>query len=624
MPGIQTEAEARAKIHQQLEAVHWDLTDTNQVRQERTLASGSRTDYELCDRHGRAIAVIEAKKSITNPPEAREQAHKYADELGVDLVFLANGEEVWYWRPSAEAHPHRVATFFTQADLERKAQAFRARRDPLGVPIDESIAGGGGRTYQIDCINTLCKLMQQGARKLLVEMATGTGKTRTAAALIKRLFEAQQITRVLFLCDRITLARQAQQECFAEHIPELPSYVLKHGRFKDEFLITVTTLQSMVNIYQDYSAGYFDLVITDECHRSIYGRWQRVLDHFDGIKVGLTATPCVASEVDRIEFLEDRESIRDTLLFFECQRPHFVYGIREAIKDGHLAGYDIYKAKTTITADGVKISRKDVDHPDNPRDLIDELFGEKKEVYIDPLALERKITIPERNRAICREFREVLENGFQDQRGPHQPLDGKTIVFAVTKRHAQTLAAMLDVEFAHCKPAPNVPYADYVVSGLDQAGSGESASTIIDRFKYETYPKILVSVGMLDTGFDCPEATNLVMARFTKSAILYQQMRGRGSRLCTLANGTAKERFTIFDFVGVTDYFNDDSEDPAGGVLLVRRGRETKGGYRPSRGAHRGRLGRDRSHLPRMDRSRPRRPTGRPPRLPRTRTNDHP
>ncbi len=163
------------------------------------------------------------------------------------------------------------------------------RRDPLTIPIDQRIVD---RAYQVDCINALCREMNGlGRRKLLVEMATGTGKTRTAAALIKRLFEASAVTRVLFLVDRITLAKQTE-DAFSEHLPDYPCYVLRAGRrFQDEKRITITTLQSMINIYRDYSAGYFDLIITDECHRSIYGKWSGILKYFDGTQIGLTATP---------------------------------------------------------------------------------------------------------------------------------------------------------------------------------------------------------------------------------------------------------------------------------------------------------------------------------------------
>src|SRR6185437_6075801 len=249
-------------------------------------------DYLLCDRNGRGLAVVEAKKSSVHAPTAAEQARHYAELADVPYIFLANGREVWFWDWRHEAHPHQVAGFFGQADLERRIASATMRRDLLSIPIDKRIAG---RDYQHRCIDTLCQEIERGRRKLLVEMATGTGKTRTAAAFIKRLFEANAVTRVLFLVDRIPLAKQTE-DAFAEHLPELPAYVLRAGRrFQDEKRITITTLQSMVNIYSEYSSGYFDLVISDECHRSIYGKWSGVLKHFDGVQVGLTATPCVVN-----------------------------------------------------------------------------------------------------------------------------------------------------------------------------------------------------------------------------------------------------------------------------------------------------------------------------------------
>jgi type I restriction enzyme, R subunit len=175
-------------------------------------------------------------------------------------------------------------------------------------------------------------------------MATGTGKTRTAAAFIKRLFEANAITRVLFLVDRIPLAKQTE-DAFAEQLPDFPAYVLRAGRrFQDEKRITMTTLQSMVNIYHEYSAGYFDLVISDECHRSIYGKWSGVLKHFDGIQVGLTATPCVANPED-LGDEEDKLFVRDTLRFFEVDRPTFTYKMKDAICANSVPSTDV-DAKT--------------------------------------------------------------------------------------------------------------------------------------------------------------------------------------------------------------------------------------------------------------------------------------
>nr|WP_209883122.1 DEAD/DEAH box helicase family protein [Azospirillum soli] len=566
---VSNEAFSRVKIDAQLKDVSWSLVDGKSVRYEYVLPDGTRADYVLCNRHGHSLAVVEAKKATTNPPEAETQALNYAKQLGVPFIFLANGEEVWFWEWEREAHPRRVTTFFNQADLERAEALRKLRVDPLTVPIDTKIAG---RPYQSECINALCQGIQHGRRKLLVSMATGTGKTRTAAAFIKRLFEANLVSRVLFLVDRITLAKQAE-DAFAEYLPDYPAYVLRGGRrFQDEKRITVSTLQTFIGEYASLPSSYFQLIIVDECHRSIYGQWSGTLKHFDGIQVGLTATPCVLKDADQLPDPEDGKFIRDTLRFFEVSEPTYTYSLKQAIQEGHLVPYHIFKAMTVKTAaeGGFEVKREELDWSamdDDTRAEFETLFNGEDTITVDPSALERKFTIPERNRAIVREFRQVLEKGFAGKDGVRRaPMWGKTIVFGVTKRHAETLAQMFDQEFADKKPSPEVRYADFVVSGTGDDDSVDGM-TKIKRFKDERFPQILVSVNMLDTGFDCPEVVNLVMARFTKSAILYQQMRGRGTRQ---APHIKKPNFTLFDFVGVTDYHGDDEDMPEGGFVTSK------------------------------------------------------
>lgn len=562
-----TEAFSRVKIDAQLRDVGWAVEDGVSVRFEYTLSDGTRADYVLCNRHGHAVAVLEAKRTSRSARDGERQGRSYAELLGVPFVYLSNGEELWAWEPAAEAHPRPIKTLPSQLDLERLLALREQRRDPLTVPIDTRIAG---RDYQQACIDTLCQEIKLGRRKMLVEMATGTGKTRTAAALIKRLFEAGQVSRVLFLVDRITLAKQAE-DAFAEYLPEFPAYVLRAGRrFQDEKRITVSTLQTFIGEYHKLPSSYFQLVIVDECHRSIYGKWSGTLRHFDALMVGLTATPCVAAPGE-LRDLEDGAFVRDTLRFFEVDQPTFRYGIKQAIQEGHLLPYKIYKAKTVKTAaeDGFEVRRDELDwsamDPDTKAEL-EWLFGADDKIVVDPNALERKFTIPERNRAIVREYRNVVENGFVGSDGQlRKPMLGKAIAFAVTKRHAETLASMFDQAFADKKPSPEVRFADYVVSGVG-ADDTVDAFAKIDRFKKEPYPKVLVSVNMLDTGFDAPEVVHLVMARFTRSSILYQQMRGRGTRR---ADHIKKSSFTIFDFVGVTDYHHDDESSPEGGLVVT-------------------------------------------------------
>jgi type I restriction enzyme R subunit len=242
--------------------------------------------------------------------------------------------------------------------------------------------------------------------------------------------------------------------------------------------------------------------------------------------------------------------------------------------------YQIYKAQTVKTAaeGGFEVKRTELDWSamsEEARGELEQVFGERDSVVIDPSALERRFTIPERNRAIVREFAQVLDHGYVDAKGiQRKPLIGKTIVFAVNKRHAETLAQLFDTQFSHLKPSPELRFADYVVSGQ---GSDDNTDgmTKIRRFKKEKFPQILVSVNMLDTGFDCPDVVNLVFARFTRSSILYQQMRGRGTR-----KAKGKPVFTMFDFVGVADYHGDSDDYAEGGIVIAKQARKK---YEPRR-----------------------------------------
>ena len=572
-----TEAFSRVRIDALLADAGWNLIDGASVLFEHALPDGSRADYVLCDRAGRPMAVVEAKRASVEPIAAQDQARHYAELLEVPFVFLSNGAEVRFLDSDADAHAREIATFYSQEDLERRVAARAVRRALSDIPIDRQIVD---RNYQIDCIETLSDEITRGRRKLLVEMATGTGKTRTAAAFIKRLFEAGAVTRVLFLVDRIALAAQAE-DAFTDHLRDYPCHVLRPGRgFDRAKRITIATLQTMIAEYRRLSSGYFDLVITDECHRSIYGRWSGALRHFDGTQLGLTATPCTVDTArTAASDPDDGRFVRDTLRFFEVEEATFRYTLQRAIAEGYLAPYRIYRAMTVKTAaeGGFEVRRHQLDltaMDEATRAEFEELFGASDTIAVDPRALERKFTIPERNRAIVREFRNVMENGFTGRDGIRRfPSRGKTIVFAVTKRHAETLATMFDEHFADLKLRPTTRYADFVVSDVG-GGPSPDASTIIKRFKQEEFPQILVSVNMLDTGFDCPEVVNLVMARFTKSAVLYRQMRGRGTRK---APHIRKTDFTMFDFVGVTDFHGDDDGTIAGDVVREPSGPLTPG-----------------------------------------------
>ena len=286
-----TEAFARFRIDALLVDAGWELTDGSSVLFEHALPDGTQADYVLCDRQGRPVAALEAKRASIGPITTQDQGCHYAEQLGVPFVFLSNGEEVWFLDRETEAHACEVAGFYAQDDLERRIAARLTRSNLSTAAIDRRVID---RDYQIKCVEALSTEISHGRRKPLAEMAAGTGKTHMAAAFIKRLFDAGLVTRVFFLFDRTALARQAE-DAFTDHLGAYPCHVLRPGRVFDRGKrVTIGTLQTVISEYCCLSPGYFDLVITDECHRSIYGKWSGELRHFDGIQLGLTVAPCTA------------------------------------------------------------------------------------------------------------------------------------------------------------------------------------------------------------------------------------------------------------------------------------------------------------------------------------------
>jgi len=342
------------------------------------------------------------------------------------------------------------------------------------------------RDYQQDAMCALDHAFELGKRRFLIELPTGTGKTDLVCLYLKRLFEANWCERVLILVDRDQLANQmhgAVNDLLSEH----SSYWLKSGVKRQEKQITVALLQTMIGRYEDFTPGYFDVVITDEAHRSIYGSWQLALTYFDCLHVGLTATP--AAYIDR-----------NTHEFFECEagKPDFSYPIQEAFANGYLTPYVFAEGITELISEGVDFE------------------GE----HYDPRQFERKWTNAKTNRLMMEEFDRLAHSNYLES-APHcKTAPGKAIVFAITKHHAARLTEYLN----ELHPEHGGRYAEIITSDI---GDVDAA---IKRLKKEGLPLVGVSVGMLDTGFDLREVLHLVMARRVRSPILYQQMRGRGTR----------------------------------------------------------------------------------------------
>jgi type I restriction enzyme R subunit len=342
------EAQTRAaQINPQLERADWNLADQAQVRFEVPVAGYDRrpwngfTDYCLYDSDGSVIAVIEAKKTARNPREGEEQLRQYIDEISknqsfVPFGFMTNGLHHYFWEVGL-AHPRMVSGFFTPDDLRRLKFVRNNKTSLKGAPINNSIVE---RPYQLEAIRRVAEAFEAGKRRTLLVMATGTGKTRTTMGLIDIALNTSSAQKVLFLADRDALVEQALNDGFKAHLPNEPCIRIRTANIDRNKRLYVATLQTMGVCYQQFSPAFFDLIIFDEAHRSIFNRFTEVIEYFDARMVGLTATPAA--------FIE-----RDTFRVFDCrdQTPTFLYTYEQAIKDGYLVDFDVYQAQTSFQSE---------------------------------------------------------------------------------------------------------------------------------------------------------------------------------------------------------------------------------------------------------------------------------
>jgi type I restriction enzyme R subunit len=540
------ETHARIVIDRLLREAGWQVENPACVSTDEATADG-RADYLLKNQRSQPLAVIEAKRFSIDPYSAKEQAKEYAQSLAAPFVILSNGHEHYFWEyDSGDARP--VLGLPSPADLERRANLRQHRGGSLQttlatLPLPYQFQFKGeeveARPYQLDCLKAADDALLTGRRRMLFEMATGTGKTLTIAMLLKRWFQAAVCSRVLFLADRIELARQAK-ETFDEYLRDYPSTLLFNGRRSLQGQIVVGTLDTIASQLgpEGFGHGYFDLVVTDECHRSIYKSHRATLGHFDAIHIGLTATPN-PGELHWISEHE-RQLVRSTYMFFDCWdsvakegRPTFAYTIQEGIKDGFLSPYQIYVAESRLTFEGATWDDDEIKFGDWGRTVESE----------DRLRL-------------------IIEEYFRVEEERQQTHPRKTIVFSVSERQAVILTRLFNrllpddacrriAEQTGRFPAEvRQSFAEKITC---YSNNGHPKS-VIDRFKYDPLPIVAISVDMLDTGYDHKEVENLVMLRPTTSAMKYAQMRGRGSRLCPRIGKTG---FLIYDFVNNTQNFDD-------------------------------------------------------------------
>ena len=539
------EATTRARlIDSLLASVGWNVApgdaSTDEVGKEVKVAdqptesSIGYADYVLWDDNGNPLAVIEAKKASADPERGRHQAKLYADGLEKvhghrPVIFYTNGFEVWIWDDAQGFPPRKLYGFYSKDSLQHLANYQRAERKPLDtLEINEDIVN---RLYQIEAIKRVSERFMNKHRKSLIVQATGTGKTRVAIALADLLIRAGWVKRVLFLCDRRELRKQAKN-AFGDFLCEPIRIVTSRVKSDASERIFLATYPAMQKAFQSFDPGFFDLIIADESHRSIYNVYGDIFRYFDCHQVGLTATP--------LDFLT-----RNTFKLFDCedQLPTASYDLEQAVTDGYLTPFEVFEHTTQFLREGICLDTL-------TKEQIEQLEAQGEDPAQYDFASEQVDKIiynKDTNRAI---LRNLMENGLRDATGQ---FPGKTIIFARNHQHAVLLRQLFDEMY----PQYGGTFCQ-VIDNYDPR-----AEQLIDDFKGEgtnSNLTIAISVDMLDTGIDVPEILNLVFAKPVKSPVKFWQMIGRGTRLREhlFGPGQHKTIFRTFDHWGNFERFEID------------------------------------------------------------------
>jgi type I restriction enzyme R subunit len=543
-------------IDKKLELAGWNVNDKSQVLVEFSFSKSDAvtelktnyisqfSDYVLLGKNGKPIAVVEAKKTSKDARAGKEQARQYCYDIQKEsgdilpFCFYTNGNDIYFWNLEQDA-PRKVLGFPTLDDLKRFDYIRSNKKSLITEFIDTNIAG---RDYQIQAIRTVLEAIEKNRRKHLLVMATGTGKTRTAIALINSLMKAGRIERTLFLVDRIALREQALEN-FKEFIPNEPRWP-KEGEtlIQKDRRIYVSTYPTMLNIIRDetskLSPHFFDFVVIDESHRSIYNTYGEILKYFNSIVLGLTATP--TNVIDH-----------NTFKLFDCEDglPTFAYSYEEAVnhEPPYLCRYQVMKLQTKFQTDG--ISKRTISLEDQKKMLL--TGQEVAEINFEGTDLEKKVTNKGTNKLIIQEF---MKECIKSAEGT---IPGKTIFFCMTIAHARRMEDLFNSMY----PEHNGNLAKVIVSD-DSRVYGKNG--LLSQFKKENMPRIALSVGMLDTGVDIREVVNLVFAKPVYSYTRFWQMIGRGTRLLEKNEMKPwclkKDTFLILDCWDNFEYFKENPE----------------------------------------------------------------
>ena len=514
-------------------------------------------DYVLFGGNGKPLAVVEAKRTSVSPIKGKHQAELYADclekQYGVrPVIYYTNGFETYII--DGLYPPRRLYGFHSANDLELMIQQ-RSRMDISDFSVKDHITD---RAYQKMAIKAVCEHLNKKHRKALLVMATGTGKTRVSISLVDVLMRNGWVKNVLFLADRTSLVGQAHKN-FVKLLPSTTTCVLSDNGEKDlNARITFSTYQTMINYIdtdnKPFSVGRFDLIIIDEAHRSIFGKYGAIFNYFDSMLVGLTATPRNEVEKSTYDIFEMEQGV-----------PNYAYELEDAVGEGYLVNYRGFKRGSMILKEGIKYANLTDEEKKQMEDIwkyesalkkLDSyndamMAADQEVVYGNKPQYVRDINNNEIFSYIFNEatidavLQDLMENGLKVQYGERI---GKSIIFAYNHRHAELIVERFHVLYPEYGSDFCVLIDNYVTYSQD----------LIDKFEVrDNNPQIAVSVDMLDTGIDVPDVLNLVFFKPVKSKIKFMQMIGRGTRLSQniFGDGQDKECFYIFDWCRNFEYF---------------------------------------------------------------------
>ena len=562
-------------------------------------------DFLLLDAKGFPLIVLEAKAEDKNPLVGKEQARKYARSLNCRFVMLSNGNLHYFW-DLERGNPYIITAFPTPDSVAGYANASPDPQRLVNEQVNDdyivltqrpryaseaawkNTAERPGfiqanalrflRAYQLKAVHALQRAVQDGNDRFLFEMATGTGKTLTAAAVIKLFLRSGNARRVLFLVDRLELEEQARKALVGLLAADFQTVVYKEKR--DDWRraeIVVSTVQSLLfnNKYQRlFSPTDFDLVISDEAHRSIGGNARAVFDYFVGYKLGLTATPRdylrsfdQTKRTTRDPREAERRLLLDTYRTFGCEsgQPTFRYSLIDGVRDGFLINPTVVDARTEVTTQLLSEEGFVVSFTDGN--------GEDQQEAYKQREFEKRFFAEATNQLFCKTF---LENALRD---PISGEVGKSIVFAVSQNHAAKLTQILN-QMAD-RMFPGKYQSDFAVQVTSQVPDAQQftinfannnllgSGNFLPDYK-TSKARICVTVGMMTTGYDCTDILNLGMFRPIFSPTDFVQIKGRGTRrhnfldqlfdedLKDVVKQPHKTAFKLFDFFGNCEYFEDE------------------------------------------------------------------